>query len=270
MKHSIPELKNYNGCKGGNGVYQQIISVIPPHKILVVPFLGHCGITRHIKPADILIGVDASQKVINAWKNYLKNTLKYDVIYDSEGVIEIFVKIKNTLGNLPKRIELYCQDAFIFIQNQLLLSIPEHEFKHTVLYLDPPYPFSTRKSNVNIYDFEMTDNQHQHLLSLLIGMRFNVIISSYKNEMYNNGLLGWNTHSFSVGTRKGKATETIYYNFNNDYGLLHDYRFLGTDFKDRERIRLKVSRWVNRLEKLDPKERMSIVSEIIKTHSNGY
>ncbi len=262
---TIPELKNYNGCKGGNGVYQQIISIIPPHNILVVPFLGHCGIVRNILPSDILIGVDASAKVINAWKKYLIKYLIYKYKDDNKNIL---IKTNISKGNLPSIIHLYNDDALIFLKNKLPGLISKYE-DTPVIYLDPPYPLSSRKSTAKLYDFEMTDCQHQNLLSIIIKMKYLILISSYDNKMYNDSLPNWFKLDFPVGTRNGKAIETVYYNYSLSNGLLHDYRYLGNDFKDRERIRLKISRWVKGLEKLEAREQMAIIKSIIQKDGNN-
>lgn len=263
-KISVPGLENYNGCKGGNGVYQQIISLIPPHKILVVPFLGHCGISRNIAPADILICVDASVHVIETWKNYLIQNLIYtfrdDISYYT------FIKSKNTLGNLPNLILLHKDDALHFLPNVL----PGIIYKYTdtpeqvLIYQDPPYPKFSRKGKRDLYEFEMTDLQHEQLLSMNKKMMSNILISTYDNNMYDINLKGWNKYSFTSSTRSGIAIETVYYNYKIGDGKLHDYRFLGRNFKDRERIKLKKNRWVKNLKKLDPRERMAIINEILK------
>lgn len=259
----IPELKNYNGCKGGNGVYQQIISLIPPHKVLVIPFLGHCGIVRNIAPASILIGIDASEKVINSWKKYLIQDLLY--VYKDDSC-NILIKTENSKGNLSGIIHLYQEDALMFLNKKLRYHISKYK-DDTVLYLDPPYPFSTRKSTQKLYQYEFTDEQHVHMLSMITKMiDKKIVISTYDNSLYSNSLKNWNKHSFPVGTRNGRATETIYYNFSINDGLLHDYRYLGKNFKDRERIKLKVNRWTNNLKKLDARERMAIIRSII--HEN--
>lgn len=261
----IPELQNYNGSKGGNGVYQQIISLIPPHRILVVPFLGHCGIIRNIAPTDILICVDASEDVINAWKNYLIKNLFYIRFNGSE---DIFVKTFSN-GNLPDKIHLYKDDAIHFLPNRLpgIISQYTDAQADVLVYQDPPYPKHTRKSKQDLYVFEMNDTQHQDLLSINLRMPYKALLSTYDNNLYNTTLESWNKHSFGVGTRKGKAVETVYYNYDLSNGLLHDYSYLGKNFKDRERIRLKIDRWVKNLEKLDARERMAIISEILKNNT---
>ena len=251
LKIEIPELVNYPGCKGGNGVYQNIISLIPPHKKLIIPFLGHCGIARNILPGNILICVDKSGIVINAWKRYLINVLNYYFVDSSCSIL----KSSDERSVLPGIIHLYQDDAIHFLSNY-------NEFEDSVIYCDPPYPFSTRRSKANIYKHEMSDKQHLQLSSLLLGIRSSILISSYKNDIYSNVLEDWNTHEFYAATRGGKAKEIVYYNYDLSDGLLHDYRYLGKNFKDRERIKLKIDRWSKGLQKLEPRERMAIIKKI--------
>ncbi len=61
----------------------------------------------------------------------------------------------------------------------------------------------------------------------------------------------------------------MYYNYSLDNGLFHDYRYLGSNFKERERIRMKIKRWVDGLDCLEPRERMAIVSAVIHRNKDG-
>ena len=265
---SIPNLRNYNGSKSGNGVYQQIISIIPPHKVLVVPFLGHCGVVRNIMPADILIGMDASANVINSWCDFLLSSAFYnigtkDLILKYGDDCSVFAKTNSSRGNLPSIVVLKKCNALEHLQSMASI----FNFNDVVIYADPPYPFSSRKSNQRLYEHEMSNRSHYDLLSLLVEMtdlKYKIAISTYDNPLYKNCLASWNKIDFSAGTRNGKAIETVYFNYSLDNGVLHDYRFLGKNFKDRERIRLKIKRWCSRLQKLNPMERMAIISAIEK------
>ena len=253
----IAGIEKYNGSKSGNGVYQQIISIIPPHYTLVVPFLGHCGIVRNIFPADTLIAMDASARVIEFWKRFLVE----DLLYISNDERSLFSKTKQSKGTLPSTIILKVCDSIKELSNM--------KFDNTtVIYLDPPYPFSARKSNSPLYQFEMTDKQHSELLSLIVKIKANILISTYDNVLYQRKLNEWNKIQFFAGTRNGRAIETVYYNYSIKNGKLHDYRYLGKNFKDRERIKLKIQRWVNRLKSLDSRERMAIISAIISETKN--
>ena len=50
--------ENYLGAKGGSGVYQTIINLMPPHKVYVEAFLGTGTIMKKKAPAEFNIGID--------------------------------------------------------------------------------------------------------------------------------------------------------------------------------------------------------------------
>ena len=227
----IPGLENYFGSKGGNGVYQQIISHITPHKVFVVPFLGHCAITRNITPADILILNDASEKVITQWSYYFLRSNIYK--FTDVGHYQIFElkenkKTDDLLRKSPSIIIISKDDALHFIPKTLPEILKKYKVlsKDVFVYQDPPYPFSSRKNKKDVYEHEMYDYEHDELLSINMKMNYNTILSSYENELYDTTLENWNTHEFSAQTRNGKALEKIYYNYSLNDGLLYDYSFL--------------------------------------------
>lgn len=53
----------------------------------------------------------------------------------------------------------------------------------------------------------------------------------------------------------------VWMNFPEQVAL-HDYRYLGTNFRERERIKRKKSRWVNRLVRTNLLERQALLSAI--------
>ena len=63
-------------------------------------------------------------------------------------------------------------------------------------------------------------------------------------------------------TRAGRtATEWLWFNFPAPVAL-HDYRYLGEDFRERERIKRKKQRWVNRLHTMPTLERRALLNAI--------
>ena len=63
-------------------------------------------------------------------------------------------------------------------------------------------------------------------------------------------------------TRGGTlATEWVWFNYPEP-DELHDYRFLGRDFRERERINRKKRRWVARLKGMRRLERQALLSAI--------
>lgn len=83
---------------------------------------------------------------------------------------------------------------------------------YVFIYADPPYPIRTRSKR--IYAHEMTDEDHVMLLEVLKEHKGRVMISSYKNDIYDEVLSGWHVESTQSKTEKGgTATEVIYMNY---------------------------------------------------------
>lgn len=127
-----------------------------------------------------------------------------------------------------------------------------------LVYCDPPYVASTRRSR-RVYEFEFTDAEHLRLLRALRRLPCFVMISGYWCQMYASALKGWNSVSFQVTTRGALATEWVWFNFPEPLEL-HDYRYLGSGFRERERIKRKQIRWRRRLLAMPILERRSLLS----------
>ncbi len=232
MPIQIPELQHYFGGKAGSGTYQTIINLIPPHDCLIIPFLGHCGILRNIRPAANTIAADIDPVVVAAWES----------LYS-----------QNRNGRFKDQDKI---DPVVFKNTGFrdLLS-PEMDHPGFVIYCDPTYPDDTRKSDTR-YRFEMTIEDHTDLLDSIQSFQYaKVLISTYDNPLYRKNLKGanWHKKSFPSMTRGGMATETIYYNYPPP-DRLHDYRYFGKNFKNREHFKLKRQRLVDKFSKMSPVE----------------
>lgn len=212
----------YDGGKGGSGVYQKIINLMPKHDVYIEPFIGGGNIFERKRPARSSIVMDADAIVCDHWK---------------------------TLA-LPGCTVIH-GDALIFL----------HTYPFTgneLVYCDPPYILSTRRGG-KIYRHEMTDDEHKLLASILSTIPAKVILSGYRHAIYDDGALStWNSIDFTAQTRRGPATETLWFNFEPP-SELHDFQYLGQNFRDRERIKRKKKRWHARLLKMDASERLAIL-----------
>ena len=112
-----------------------------------------------------------------------------------------------------------------------------------------------------MYRHEMTEADHARLLETLLWLPCRVMVSSYWNEQYADALAGWRSFSFQATTRGWLATESVWCNFGPP-AELHDYRFLGGNKRERERIRDKVQRWAEGLQRLPALERQAILAEL--------
>jgi hypothetical protein len=57
----------YPGGKNGSGVFQRIISLMPPHRVYIEPFLGGGAIWRAKRPAELNIGIELDAEVMGRW-----------------------------------------------------------------------------------------------------------------------------------------------------------------------------------------------------------
>lgn len=225
----------YPGGKGADGTYQTLINQIPPHNVFISGFLGNCAVTRFKRLACTNIGVDLDTKVIDQWKAQGANK-----------DIDLF--------NMP------------FIDYWRLYGF-HFNFQDCFVFLDPPYPMAARKSQDKLYDFEMTDADHEQLLSSILAMGCKVMICTYDNPLYLKYLRGWRKMNYQSKTRHGVVTETIYMNYEPE-GRLHDYRYIGSDFTDRQRIKRKVQRHVDKLKRLPETERNAILQALGNSFSS--
>lgn len=234
--------KSYNGGKESDGTYQKIINLMPPHDIYIEAFLGNGAIYRNKKPAFISsIGIDLDTAVIRQWR--------------LSGLSDL---------TRPKGITLINADAISWLEHfSTMAAILKKMDVRVLLYLDPPYPKSTWKSQAKIYDHEMTDDEHRSLLSTVINIQHecNIVISSYPNDLYSDVLDNWNTIEFTAMTRGGTATEKVWYNYPPPVEL-HDYRYLGSDYRERENIKAIITRNVAKFKRLPDLHRNAIIHSL--------
>lgn len=213
----------YFGGKNGAGVYQSIINYLPPHRVYIEAFLGSGAIMTYKKPAEINIGLEISQNVLDRF-------------------------------TYPSYCKVIPGDALTYLREFNATS-------DTLIYCDPPYPLSSRRSDRKVYEHEMSNEQHQELLHTLLQSKAMIAISTYKNPLYEKELSRWNLIKFQAKTQAGVATEYLYMNYPAPVAL-HDYSFLGEDYIQRQRIKRKIERHVSRLLELPPLERQAILNAI--------
>jgi len=224
---------SYFGGKAGAGVYQTLINQIPSHDIYIESHLGAGAVMRYKKPAHKNIGIDVDPEVVDQWKSTRSLT-----IVNSDATRWLNKKWGDEL----------------LINNR------------TFVYADPPYLHNTRKSDTR-YNFEMTRDDHIGLLNALISLPCMVMISGYFSELYHTTLWNWRSMTFEASTRQGKAREWVWMNYPKPTEL-HDYKYLGRDYRDRERIKRRKDRWAKRLMSLPVLERKALL-EAVNTAGNG-
>lgn len=226
-------LKNYPGSKNGSGVYQNIINLFPKHDIYIEAFLGSGAIIKRKSPAILNLGFDLSGDIIK----------KYDAgqgfnfsVTDSISFIHLATPLINMIHDQLQKILIYC---------------------------DPPYLMHTRRSNEKLYKFELSQDRHIFFLDAISKLNCYVVLSCYDNEIYKSKLSPWKTLQIPTQTRKGKAIETLYYNFS-DTLLKHQYNFIGGTFRERAAKQGRIKRNINHILNLPQDEQYCIMDLLSK------
>lgn len=97
--------------------------------------------------------------------------------------------------------------------------IARHDAVDTLLYVDPPYPMSTRSSMRGAgdvgraYAHEMTDDDHRRLAAMLCRCAAAVVISGYPSALYDDELYrGWDRDERTARTDQGlERTEVAWF-----------------------------------------------------------
>ena len=127
---------------------------------------------------------------------------------------------KNSIKQLPqiakrlKNVQISHCDI-----TKLLDSDLEYESDIRVFYyIDTPYLHETRVSK-DVYDHEMSFEQHSELLELIKQSKDKILISGYHSELYNKELKSWNSDEYGIvnhsgqGKKKQKRVEVVWKNY---------------------------------------------------------
>ena len=212
---------NYPGGKGLS--YQKFINLMPPHEVYIETHLGGGSVIRNKKPAKKDIGIEVNPDVINKWIN----TEQFDF-------------------------DLIQRDSY-----QYLMTYPFNGKE--LLYCDPPYLRETRRSQKKIYKYDYTIQQHAAFLELIKSLPCMVMISGYHSELYSNALCDWYVYTFEATIRKKTSTEWVWMNYPPPIQL-HDYRYLGDNYRERERLKRKAQRWTKRLQSMPILEQQALMN----------
>lgn len=212
----------YDGGKGR--CYQRLINLMPPHRVYIELFLGGGAVLRNKRPAEINVGVDLDEDVIQVWRD------------------QQALNVKLHLGDAIEFL-----GAYPFAGDELV-------------YADPPYLPRTRR-RARVYRHDMDDRAHISLLTALKALPCAVMLSGYPSDLYDDMLRGWSRTEFAGTSHVGRRPEAVWHNFPPP-AILHDYNFVGDTFRDRERLRRRAQRWRRRLEGMPESERLALLSAL--------
>lgn len=117
----------------------------------------------------------------------------------------LFPAAERLRGTQTQLVQIEQMDAFRLIEKY---NAPE-----VLMYLDPPYVRSSRRSGA-MYSHEMNMADHQKLLRLIIASKAKIVLSGYASSLYDEQLLAWNRFEKECQTTSGeKAKEVVWLNY---------------------------------------------------------
>lgn len=241
--------RTYFGGKEGKGVYQAIINQIPPHNIYAELFVGNGSIFRKKKKAGITLLCDLSPKVVCDW--------------EKQGVQKVNFTDWNEWDYGYPELSILNDNAMKVLRGDDWFGIPSLDVKGCFIYLDPPYPIESRKQKRAVYEYEMTIPEHIQLLEVISSFeKSQIMISSYPNDLYDNALKSWRKVDFIGRSQKGATIERIYMNYSESFKL-HDYSYVGQNFRDRFRIKKSTDNIVDKFLRLPPLQRNAVLDAVL-------
>jgi DNA adenine methylase len=208
---------------GGKGkCYQRLISLMPPHTTYLESHLGGGAVLRHKRPARVNIGIDADPKVIEAWQR--ENAHLCMLVHD---------------------------DAASFLAS--------YSFEGgELVYADPPYLAEVRR-RPKVYRHDYTAADHDQLLEVLTALPCHVMVSGYDSTMYRDRLRHWRRVTFAAKTHVDVREESVWLNFDPPTAL-HDASHLGETFRERQTIRRRLARVMDKFGRMHPVERHQVLT----------
>ncbi len=242
---------SYPGGKAGSGVAHQIINCMPPHDKYVELFGGAAALLRAKRTAAINFYVEIDRAVCDQ-----------------------FIRWRDAAG---VSVEIQHGNAIQWLEE--LMSNKLDEGNGMLIYLDPPYLPSTLSRPANStrngqrYEYKFGTEAHEKLLSLIIKLKCYVMISGYRSTMYDRVLsesAGWFRKDFQAQTRGGVKTESLWMNYDwRELKELHDYRFLGETFREREVWKKRRQTIERKFNKLSTLEKRAMLDHLQKCSPNS-
>lgn len=158
---------------------------------------------RFIVRTTQAIGARLNEK--SGWRNHKQMKIggtacKWGGITDT-----IDIAAKRLRGSTTNLVQMERMDALRLIER--------YDSTDVLMYLDPPYVRSSRKSG-RLYTHEMDDSDQIKMLDLICRSRAKIVLSGYPSELYDTYLSGWRSFSAVSQTTSGeKATEMLWLNY---------------------------------------------------------
>lgn len=202
-------MKNYIGNKNIPGVYQKIINEIPAHTYYLEAFAGSGAIGLLLPAGTVKIFNDLNSDALQLITVPPGHTV-IKTSYNASDLLQLF----SAAGT----------DGFTFC--------------------DPPYLHSTRDSD-QLYKFEMSEHDHIQFLAEAQKLKCNCMIIHPACELYDITLQYWRSVQIKIRYNRKTSIEKLYMNYG-PVQTLQTSKYLGKDCWDRQRIKRKAQRFIDK------------------------
>ena len=153
------------------------------------------------------MGVGAKRATKSGWKCCASK--------DPGGCVVKWSSVMNVIKPAAARLRGTTTNLVHIENTDALDLIKRFDSKDVLMYVDPPYVRSTRKSG-ELYKHEMDDMQHLELLQVLAKSKAKIVLSGYDCEWYSQELQGWNKDQIPARMTVGVGMETIWMNYDHE------------------------------------------------------
>jgi DNA adenine methylase len=295
-----PAAMSYFGGKGGAGVFQTLINEIPPHDTYISAFAGMDAVLRAIRPAERCVAIDLDPEPLEWWTRARPDVeaynccgivwLRHEFRLDLVGPRDLAAGSGSTSPLQDASLDRASTDpasgdgargdrirdsagrnkaaraaAAGVSRSHVAGSRVAREVGSTsrrFVFLDPPYPQSTRTSDSRYRADLLSDDEHQRVINTALALPCNVMICSYPNALYDDAFRDWRSIDYYSTARSGeRRRERAWMNYATP-AELHDYSFLGSNKREREKIRRRTRNLAARLSSLPPHERGALLEAV--------
>lgn len=262
----MPTLTDYPGSKVLAS--KKLISLIPPHRVFIEAFAGSAALTQIKRPAPVNLLIEIDPITVAHLAGEFPAARVFHPVPGQPSAVpleEIATPIyeSGAIADPVYPVPRPPSPVYKILHASALDILPRYPYTgQEFIYLDPPYLLNTRRSQRKLYRHELTtESEHAALLEIARNIPAPVMISGYPSPFYDELLPEWHKYEFTVQTHAGPARESVWMNYPRPTSL-HDYRFIGENFTDRQRIKRKATRWVTRFLQTDLIERQAIIAEL--------
>jgi DNA adenine methylase len=119
--------------------------------------------------------------------------------------------------------EVHNRLSSVIIEHRNIFDLIEkYDDKNVFFYLDPPYVHDTRSSGTE-YECEMSDEEHEKFVNMLLNGKGKFLISGYEHPIYDKLVdNGWNLYKYNSPNSNSDRIECLWYNYDIEEGDLFD------------------------------------------------